>query len=90
MITVKDSRRISLKKPHGRIISKRIKDFVINYDSDGYICSMEMDFIEAISTIKGRLHKIKKLNWDTLYGLGKGLWKEDAQEYIKRLRDERI
>jgi hypothetical protein len=29
----------------------------------------------------------KPLDWNQLYGLGKGLWKgEDAQEYVDRLR----
>lgn len=33
----------------------------------------------------------KELDWNKLYGLGKGLWKgEDAQEYVDRLRTERI
>jgi hypothetical protein len=33
----------------------------------------------------------KELNWSKLYGLGKGLWKgEDAQEYVNRLRKDRI
>lgn len=32
----------------------------------------------------------KELDWQELYGLGKGLWKgEDAQEYVNRLREER-
>jgi hypothetical protein len=32
----------------------------------------------------------KELDWNKLYGLGKGLWKgEDAQEYVDRLREER-
>ncbi|MBI5189123.1 MAG: hypothetical protein HZA22_00415 [Nitrospirae bacterium] len=26
---------------------------------------------------------------DTLYGMGKGLWDEDAQEYVDRLREDR-
>ena len=31
------------------------------------------------------------LDLNKLYGLGKGLWKEeDAQEYVDRLREERI
>ncbi len=30
------------------------------------------------------------LDWSELYGLGKGLWEtEDAQEYVKRLREDR-
>ncbi|MGR3310949.1 MAG: hypothetical protein ACUZ77_09255 [Candidatus Brocadiales bacterium] len=32
----------------------------------------------------------KELDWNKLYGLGKGLWKgEDAQEYVNRLRENR-
>ena len=31
----------------------------------------------------------KELDWNKLYGMGKGLWKEDAQEYVNRLREER-
>ena len=33
----------------------------------------------------------KELDWNKLYGLGKGLWEgEDAQEYINHLREDRI
>jgi len=40
---------------------------------------------------KGKLSIKKDLAWDKLYGLGKGLWKgEDAQEYVNRLREDRI
>ncbi len=31
----------------------------------------------------------KQLDWTALYGLGKGLWKEDAQKYVNRLREDR-
>ncbi|MBF0557521.1 MAG: hypothetical protein HQL08_01940 [Nitrospirae bacterium] len=31
----------------------------------------------------------KELDWKGLYGLGKGLWKEDAQTYINKLREDR-
>ena len=31
----------------------------------------------------------KQLDWSGLYGLGKGLWKEDAQEYVNRLSEDR-
>ncbi|MFX1536715.1 MAG: hypothetical protein ACFFDI_21060 [Promethearchaeota archaeon] len=35
--------------------------------------------------------KTKQLDWDLLYGLGKGLWKdEDAQDYVNKLREDRI
>ncbi|MBU1053753.1 MAG: hypothetical protein KKC46_07975 [Proteobacteria bacterium] len=31
------------------------------------------------------------LNWNDLYGIGKGIWSgEDAQEYVNRTREERI
>jgi hypothetical protein len=31
------------------------------------------------------------LNWNDLYGTGKGLWKgDDAQDYVNRAREERI
>jgi hypothetical protein len=33
----------------------------------------------------------KELEWERLYGLGKGLWEdEDAQEYVNRLREDRL
>ncbi len=32
----------------------------------------------------------KELDWNKLYGLGKGLWREDAQEYVNRIRENRI
>ncbi|MCX5803954.1 MAG: hypothetical protein NTU69_10570 [Proteobacteria bacterium] len=31
----------------------------------------------------------KELNWGKLYGLGKGLWNEDAQKYVSRSREDR-
>ena len=31
----------------------------------------------------------KELDWKGLYGLGKGLWKEDAQTHINKLREDR-
>ncbi len=33
----------------------------------------------------------KELDWKGLYGLGKGLWKgEDAQDFVNRLREDRV
>jgi hypothetical protein len=33
----------------------------------------------------------RELDWKGLYGLGKGLWKdEDAQEYVNRVREDRV
>ena len=32
----------------------------------------------------------QQLEWEELYGLGKGLWdNEDAQDYVNRLREDR-
>lgn len=40
---------------------------------------------------KNGLAMKKELDWNKLYGLGKGLWKgEDAQEYVNRLREDRV
>ncbi len=40
---------------------------------------------------KSAISSKKKLDWKNLYGLGKGLWKdEDAQEYVSRLREDRV
>ncbi len=40
---------------------------------------------------KSGLSMGKELDWNKLYGLGKGLWKgEDAQKYVNRLRKDRI
>lgn len=39
---------------------------------------------------QGRREK-KSCNWKKLYGLGKGLWREeDAQDYVNRLREDRV
>ena len=33
----------------------------------------------------------KELDWNKLYGLGKGLWEgEDAQKYVNGLREDRV
>jgi hypothetical protein len=35
--------------------------------------------------------KSQIFNWDKFYGIAKGLWlKEDAQDYVDRLREDRI
>jgi hypothetical protein len=31
----------------------------------------------------------KQLDWKELYSVGKDLWKEDAQEYVNCLRENR-
>lgn len=39
---------------------------------------------------KSELVAQQKLDWSELYGMGKGLWQEDAQEYVNKLREDRI
>ncbi len=54
------------------------------------------DHIKLIETLARQLRKKNTstrqgLDWKELYGLGKGLWdKEDAQDYVNRLREDRI
>ena len=32
----------------------------------------------------------KNVDWNELYGSGKNVWKEDAQEFVTKLREERL
>jgi hypothetical protein len=54
------------------------------------------EYIELIEHLVHRLREKnilaqEQLDWQELYGLGKGLWAdEDAQEYVNRLREERV
>ncbi len=32
---------------------------------------------------------VKRLSWENMYGIGKGIWDGDAQEYVNALREER-
>jgi hypothetical protein len=51
--------------------------------------------LELLEKIVNQIKNEKKvdeghyLKWDSLYGLGKGIWKEDAQKYVSRIRKER-
>ncbi|MEW6418577.1 MAG: hypothetical protein AB1480_10700 [Nitrospirota bacterium] len=52
---------------------------------------------EQLKLVEKLAHKLRKtdiakreIDWKSLYGLGKGLWKdEDAQGYVNRLRENR-
>ena len=54
------------------------------------------EYIELIERLVHRLHDKRNTppiqrDWQELYGLGKGLWDgEDAQEYVNRLREDRL
>ena len=52
------------------------------------------DQLKLVERLAQRLRKTglvikKEVDWNELYGLGKGLWKEDAQNYVDRLREDR-
>lgn len=51
----------------------------------------QLRLVETLAhNLRKRAHVPRKeVDWEKLYGLGKGLWKEDAQEYVNRLRKER-
>lgn len=53
---------------------------------------------EQLNLIERLIHRLrrkripvrKELDWSKLYGLGKGLWKnQDAQDYVNHLRKNR-
>ena len=52
--------------------------------------------IHLIERIARRVRSIQAksgmaLNWNDLYGTGKGIWRgDDAQDYVNRAREERI
>jgi hypothetical protein len=54
------------------------------------------DQLKLVETLAHQLRKSgitakRELDWKGLYGLGKGLWKDDdAQEYVNRTREERV
>jgi len=54
---------------------------------------------EQLKLVERLIHKLRKtgiverksFDWNQLYGLGKGIWEgEDAQEYVNKLREERV
>jgi hypothetical protein len=54
------------------------------------------DQIHLIERIARRVRSVQTkagiaLNWNDLYGMGKGIWRgDDAQDYVNRAREERI
>ena len=52
---------------------------------------------EQLQLVETLVHRLRitdmadenELDWRELYGLGKGLWEEDAQAYVERLRSDR-
>ena len=54
------------------------------------------EYLELIERLVRRLREQPlpvqpRLDWQPLYGLGKGVWQgEDAQDYVNRLREDRL
>jgi hypothetical protein len=60
---------------------------------------MSLPVSEQIHLIKRIARRVRSvqiksettLNWNDLYGMGKGIWRgDDAQDYVNRAREERI
>jgi hypothetical protein len=60
---------------------------------------MSLPVSEQIHLIKRIARRVRSvqiksettLNWNDLYGMGKGIWRGDeAQDYVNRAREERI
>ncbi len=32
----------------------------------------------------------ESMAWEEMYGIGSGIWQDDAQQYVNRLREERF
>jgi hypothetical protein len=52
---------------------------------------------EQLSVIEHLVHRLRQTNtnnssqqWNELYGLGRGIWNEDAQQYVNRIREDRL
>ena len=73
---------------HKDVTLERIRKEVENLMPDEQLKLVD---ILVHKLMKQEIVKRKRVNLGDFYGLGKGLWKgEDAQEYVNKLRDERI
>lgn len=53
--------------------------------------------LEIIELVEKLIHRLRieetsqqeLLNWEQMYGIGKGIWNVDAQAYVDKLREER-
>lgn len=72
---------------HEEIELKKIEMYVEKLTPGEQLKLMErIAYLLRKSITKGEI----KLNWNGLYGIGKGLWGgEDAQDYVNKLREER-
>jgi len=73
---------------HKNVALERIRKEVENLMPDEQLKLVD---ILIHNLMKQEIVREKTVNLSAFYGLGKGLWKgEDAQEYVNKLRDERI
>jgi hypothetical protein len=77
-------------KKEGRVqggsVLERIKK-----ELEGLSPQDQLELIEGLVSKLRKNHLLTKeiADWDDLYGLGRGLWGEDAQEYVHSLREDR-
>lgn len=74
-------------------MSRGMKFRIIEREIEGLSSEDQLKLVEKLAQElrKKGLGGKKGLDWKVLYGLGEGLWKgEDAQEYIDRLREDRM
>ncbi len=54
--------------------------------------------LEKLKLMELLVHQLKvenetqedSITWEEMYGIGSGIWKDDAQQYVNRLREERF
>lgn len=53
--------------------------------------------LEKIKLMEKLVHQLKiekeeleeAVSWDEMYGIGRGIWKVDAQDYVNQIREDR-
>jgi len=71
---------------------RKITVEALEKDAESLPSQEQLKLVEILIHKLRNTHSIRKtpLDWTKLYGLGKGLWKdEDAQAYVSRLREDR-
>jgi len=78
------------------LLRKTLEDMEDDVDDisniDPVIMSVIIDRMKSLELkITKGLHTSSEegLSWSDLHGIGEGIWEEDAQEYVNKLREER-
>jgi len=69
-------------------IIDRIDNEITKLDKDIQLEIAER-IIHRIRNKESNTKKDEDFDWNRYYGIAKGLWDEDAQEYVDRLREDR-